>query len=974
MAAVRPCSTFFASILGLSPALGAATPEVAITEIHFHPGAGAAGTELIEITNLTERALDISGWRLEKAVELVFPEGFTIAPKESVVACANEQSFRATFGAKARLVGQYRGRLRGSGELVRLVGADGHAVTDVRYATQPPWPTDADGKGASLTRADPTRDADDPGAWIAAPPSPGAYSAEPKKAAPFSLFEIRQEPHSPEPERPCTISVRLHSSSTAKKVALQYRVKKVGATKSLPMRQGDKAWQCTIPAQPHGTLVRYWIEAEDVLGSRVRLPPVAATPRELAYYVERPDSSKLPRYTLVIEPEDLQALDSNPYSNELRPATFVAKGDAHLDAGVRFRGAWGRGWPKKSWKVVLPKGVRSSGRRRFNLNSCYRDESFLREVLAYEVFGLCGAPTLEAKLVELDVNGVFWGLHVDLEQPRGAFLERAGVKEGSVLFKASSRALLADERAFSSAEELAQHYSIEQGKPDDFEALLRFTQACAQDSPGQFFDRDVELDRYVNYACACVLTQNWDGFNKNHFLLWDKEGSNRWLVVPWDLDRTFGDHWSWAFDESAVTPFVGTEKYPGPTGWNRLLDRFFSDPILKKRFHDRLGVLLTEVFTEEKLTARIDELVQSAAREAELDRKRWGGTSPWPDAVERVRSFVTQRRQFLIAGLPGGEPSTPSGLRLADGASDGSTDVTIECAPFSHPEKTQRHKFTRWQAKRGKDGSWDTPVIDWTDDASLTRFVVRRGTLEPRTGYRFRVAHVASNGKTSAWSEELELRTGDFPFRTVSFDLKTLFNADLVANPGDPETDAVDDRGGSFIVDGFDGRSTKNPLAQGFPRDGHLGMHRLGDYSRSNAVSLGKGAAPIEIDLSRGRYTCLRFLVVGGGGDSTLPVRLEYSMGSASAAQIPCDDWYDDNPPEGAPLSVRNGAVPILNGLDRIRAGTFKDRNEPSVFEVAVFLDPKRELTAIVLESDRAVFQRPGSRYHLLAITGIAAE
>src|SRR5258708_23429982 len=105
-----------------------------------------------------------------------------------------------------------------------------------------------------------------------------------------------------------------------------------------------------------------------------------------------------------------------------------------------------------------------------------------------------------------------------------------------------------------------------------------------------------------------VLTQNWDGYNKNHFLVFDGEGSKKWFAVPWDLDRTFGDHWNWSFSEASLPAFLGTSQSPGITGWNRLEDRFFDNPVLRRRFLNRLSELLEKEFTTTKLFPIVDRL------------------------------------------------------------------------------------------------------------------------------------------------------------------------------------------------------------------------------------------------------------------------------------------------------------------------------------------------------------------------------
>jgi hypothetical protein len=96
------------------------------------------------------------------------------------------------------------------------------------------------------------------------------------------------------------------------------------------------------------------------------------------------------------------------------------------------------------------------------------------------------------------------------------------------------------------------------------------------------------VDKYINYLAANALVQNWDCFNKNHFLVHDDRGSQKWFAVPWDLDRTFGDDWRGPFDQAQLPLLLGTQPLPGPTGWNRMANRFLDDTTLRTRFLDRL--------------------------------------------------------------------------------------------------------------------------------------------------------------------------------------------------------------------------------------------------------------------------------------------------------------------------------------------------------------------------------------------------
>jgi spore coat protein H len=255
-------------------------------------------------------------------------------------------------------------------------------------------------------------------------------------------------------------------------------------------------------------------------------------------------------------------------------------------------------------------------------------------------------------MVRLQLNGQFHGLYVEVEQPDKLFLNRLGVKGASVL-KANSRSNQADERDLGTEDSFSAHYEAETQGTNGAGELRGFCQELARTrNTVEFFTQRVDLDKYINYLAVNVLIQNWDSYNKNHFLLHDGKGSKKWWVVPWDLDRTFGDHWSGGFDYAQLPVLLGTRQLPGITGWNRLEDRFFSDPALRSRFIDRLTELLEKEFTLEKLDPILDRLEADITSEAILDGQRWPGNRPDLHlAVAQVKSYIKRRRAYLISEL-----------------------------------------------------------------------------------------------------------------------------------------------------------------------------------------------------------------------------------------------------------------------------------------------------------------------------------
>ena len=349
----------------------------------------------------------------------------------------------------------------------------------------------------------------------------------------------------------------------------------------------------------------------------------------------------------MIAPGDLRDLERNPYSNETRPATFTAGGSEH-SVKVRHRGAWARSWSKKPIKIFFEDGKEFDGNRCLNLNPAWRDAAFVREPLAYHLYAACGVPASRTRMVELHVNGQFHGLYVEVEQPEKPMLKRHGLR-GVVLYKANSHENHADERDLGRLESYPAHYEKETRKTESHADLHAFCRDLARTgNTREFFTNRVDLEKYINYLAATVLVQNWDCLSKNHFLAYDQRGSGKWIVVPWDLDRTFGDHWRGGFDRADVPLFLGVRSLPGPTGWNRMADRFFSDATLRTQFVNRLEELLRDEFTPQKLFPILDQYEMQLASAASRDRKRWGGADNLHEGIAEVKAFIQHRRGFLV--------------------------------------------------------------------------------------------------------------------------------------------------------------------------------------------------------------------------------------------------------------------------------------------------------------------------------------
>ncbi len=172
---------------------------IVINEIMYNPPSGNQDEEYIELLNISSSpvtlydAMTSTPWKFTDGIELTFPTSppLTVKPGEFVLAVSNFAAFTARYGGLARDVAvlEYEsGRLANDGERLEIampgdVDAQGTRyyirVDRVNYSDgshpigSDPWPTQADGGGASLSRVNPALYGNDVANWTAATPTPG---------------------------------------------------------------------------------------------------------------------------------------------------------------------------------------------------------------------------------------------------------------------------------------------------------------------------------------------------------------------------------------------------------------------------------------------------------------------------------------------------------------------------------------------------------------------------------------------------------------------------------------------------------------------------------------------------------------------------------------------------------------------------------------------------------------------------------
>ena len=134
-----------------------------ITELQYHPLTPAVGSrrdrsefEFVELENTAELPIDLNGLFFSRGIEFDFERDGAVdvlRPGEVVVLVADIEAFASRYDLASILVaGEYRGKLRDSGERIELRGREGELLHS--FVFEDDWHPTTDGEGPSLVVVD----------------------------------------------------------------------------------------------------------------------------------------------------------------------------------------------------------------------------------------------------------------------------------------------------------------------------------------------------------------------------------------------------------------------------------------------------------------------------------------------------------------------------------------------------------------------------------------------------------------------------------------------------------------------------------------------------------------------------------------------------------------------------------------------------------------------------------------------------
>jgi len=368
--------------------------------------------------------------------------------------------------------------------------------------------------------------------------------------------------------------------------------------------------------------------------------------------------------------DDLNALFRKDTYDKSSFEIRLRTGRRHLQGRIQVLGSSTRIFKKKSLLIKLDKeSMRWYGRRRIALRSMASDKALMREWMAWKLLAAMGATVPEVHFTRVSFNhGEKTGLYLSIEWMGRQFLAANHLDPRGGFYQPNDASHCGD---LNSSENLDACFDKIMPRDGDYSKLSAMAKAV---SSAHNDDMDTVLAQYfddesvLNWIAANALVTNGDTYNKNYWLHYSP-ARNKWTVIPWDYNLTFGrvyDPFANRLNEQPFRIFNDNFQYffpPDVGASNPLKDKTVRNPRLRARLETKLKHLLglepngpEETFgwfSPTVMQARIGNLAAVVGKEVYKDTFLTFGEEAFTKTYESLMHYVTAHDYYLAAKLQG---------------------------------------------------------------------------------------------------------------------------------------------------------------------------------------------------------------------------------------------------------------------------------------------------------------------------------
>lgn len=344
--------------------------------------------------------------------------------------------------------------------------------------------------------------------------------------------------------------------------------------------------------------------------------------------------------------------------------------------GVKYKGnsSYNASQVKNPWHIELDtyKEQEYQGYKDIKLANVYKDPSFLRDVLGYQIVRqYMDAP--KANYANLYVNGTLIGLYSNTEAISKTFVKDRFGSKSNPFFNcsppagASPMGMDFPNLVYLGDDSVAYYDAYEMKSDAGWQHLIQLCDTLANNI--QAIEKVLDVDRALWMLAFDNVIVNLDSyigqFSQNYYLYQDDYG--RFLPVVWDLNESFG-----------TFSFTGTTILSNTTSKQQmshllhsseadfpLISQLLAVPTFKRMYLAHLKTILTEQFANigayyseaQSLRTLIDDAVQADPNKffsydqflSNLDSDVSAGAGPGGGIIPGIANLMNPRATYLLA-------------------------------------------------------------------------------------------------------------------------------------------------------------------------------------------------------------------------------------------------------------------------------------------------------------------------------------
>ena len=363
-------------------------------------------------------------------------------------------------------------------------------------------------------------------------------------------------------------------------------------------------------------------------------------------------------------------LASNYSSGTDLGALCIINGDTlENEIGVRFKGMTSysqtQGLQKKSFNLTLDFAYGSQdyeGYETLNLNNCYQDPSFMREVLFYHL-ARKHIPVANANYVHLSINGESWGVYPSVQQLNGEFFNEWFLSNDGTSWRALKQGGFGGPggpgggggpfgTGYSTLNWLGNdtatyqdYYTLKRSfKDQPWEDLVAVCDALNNTPLGELeaaANEVFDVDRALWFLAHEIIFTDDDGYvykgGMDYYLYWEPE-TGRMVPQEYDANSCMKNNmagWSPFYHEDDED-FV-------------LMNRLFAVPELRQRYLAHVRTIIEESLDQTAFEAQVDTYFDLIDGLVEADDKKIYSYNQFLSEKEGLKNFANLRRNNLLA-------------------------------------------------------------------------------------------------------------------------------------------------------------------------------------------------------------------------------------------------------------------------------------------------------------------------------------